>query len=219
MIVANLDATCVSFIPNKADTPLPVDADTPLPRPVTGKRLKLVGRRNAQICKLLGAIDHPQLPSGNRLNLRRKPLAEKTVPDGFRFIVEEGFDYDNDNNAERYYRQTITSVSGTSSVKPWYAINMGSPSGSTRYRPNLREQGIWLSFTLRKTILISSQFRDLRAKAASDSDTHSDAQKLLGHKQSSTTAIYRRDKKDVVQPVMSKRRLDMDEKNKKTVIN
>lgn len=65
------------------------------------------------------------------------------------------------------------------------------------------------------------QFRDLRAKAASDSDTHSDAQKLLGHKQSSTTAIYRRDKKDVVLPVMSKHRLDMDTKNenKKTVIN
>ena len=63
------------------------------------------------------------------------------------------------------------------------------------------------------------QFRDLRAKAASDSDTHSDAQKLLGHKQSSTTAIYRRDKKDVVQPVMSKHRLDMDDENenKKTI--
>lgn len=44
------------------------------------------------------------------------------------------------------------------------------------------------------------QFRDLHAKAASDSDTHNDAQKLFGHKQSSTTAIYRRDKKDAVQP-------------------
>lgn len=38
------------------------------------------------------------------------------------------------------------------------------------------------------------QFKDLRAKAAADAKTHNDAQKLLGHRDSKTAAIYRRDK-------------------------
>lgn len=45
------------------------------------------------------------------------------------------------------------------------------------------------------------QFKDIRAKAATDAETHSDAQKLLGHKDSKTTAIYRRDKNETVMPL------------------
>lgn len=53
------------------------------------------------------------------------------------------------------------------------------------------------------------QFKDLRAKAATDSATQNDAQKLLGHKNQATTVIYRRDKGEVVEPLMSKSLLDM----------
>ena len=59
------------------------------------------------------------------------------------------------------------------------------------------------------------QFKDLRAKSATDSDTQTDAQKLLGHKNIETTTLYRRDKNDVVLPLMSKSLLDMEKKNKK----
>lgn len=45
------------------------------------------------------------------------------------------------------------------------------------------------------------QFKDLRAKAATDAKTHNDAQKLLGHRDSKTTAIYRRDKNEAVMPL------------------
>lgn len=48
------------------------------------------------------------------------------------------------------------------------------------------------------------QFKDIRAKAATDSDTQTAAQKLLGHRNINTTTIYRRDKKEVIDPLMPK---------------
>lgn len=57
------------------------------------------------------------------------------------------------------------------------------------------------------------QFKDIRAKAATDSDSQTSAQKLLGHKNITTTTIYRRDKKEVVNPLMDKSLLSMSEKH------
>ncbi|MBC3812733.1 tyrosine-type recombinase/integrase [Undibacterium aquatile] len=49
---------------------------------------------------------------------------------------------------------------------------------------------------------VSFQFRDLRAKAATDTDDLAHAQRLLGHKNRSTTEIYTRDRKgDLVKPL------------------
>lgn len=49
---------------------------------------------------------------------------------------------------------------------------------------------------------VNFQFRDLRAKAATDTDDLAHAQKLLGHKNRSTTEIYTRERKgDLVQPL------------------
>lgn len=51
------------------------------------------------------------------------------------------------------------------------------------------------------------QFRDLRPKAATDTDNVRDAQQLLGHASEATTAkIYRRLKGEAVQPVGGKRK-------------
>lgn len=48
---------------------------------------------------------------------------------------------------------------------------------------------------------VSFQFRDLRAKAATDTNDLAHAQKLLGHKNRSTTEIYTRDRiGDIVRP-------------------
>lgn len=53
---------------------------------------------------------------------------------------------------------------------------------------------------------VNFQFRDLRAKAATDTDDLGLAQKLLGHKNRSTTEIYTRDRKgELVKPLLRKR--------------
>jgi len=49
---------------------------------------------------------------------------------------------------------------------------------------------------------VNFQFRDLRAKAATDTEDLAYAQRLLGHKNRSTTEIYTRDRKgDLVKPL------------------
>ena len=45
------------------------------------------------------------------------------------------------------------------------------------------------------------QFRDIRAKAATDSPDLKQAQRLLGHKVETTTTVYRRSKGDIVSPL------------------
>lgn len=107
VIVANFNATGISFIPHKTNAPLAIDTDTPLSHSFFIKLFEVVGRRDSQILNLLRVIDHSQFSSGNSLDLRRKPLAERTVPDGFCFVVKEGSDHDNDIIAKRYYCQTI----------------------------------------------------------------------------------------------------------------
>ncbi len=58
------------------------------------------------------------------------------------------------------------------------------------------------------------QFRDIRAKAATDAGSHRRAQELLGHKDSKTTAIYRRDKNDAVLPLDENQLFSLEKKVK-----
>jgi site-specific recombinase XerD len=60
---------------------------------------------------------------------------------------------------------------------------------------------------------VNFQFRDLRAKAATDTEDLAHAQRLLGHKNRSTTDINTRQRKgDLVQPLnRSLRRSQADE--------
>lgn len=80
-----------------------IDSDTPLSDSLFVKLFKLIEWQNSQIFNLLRVVDHPQLSFGNSLNVWRKPLAKRTVLDGFGFFVEEGNDYGITNNSKRYY--------------------------------------------------------------------------------------------------------------------
>ncbi|MFZ3000660.1 MAG: tyrosine-type recombinase/integrase [Undibacterium umbellatum] len=52
---------------------------------------------------------------------------------------------------------------------------------------------------------VNFQFRDLRAKAATDTEDLAHAQSLLGHKNRSTTEIYTRERKgELVRPLERK---------------
>lgn len=54
----------------------------------------------------------------------------------------------------------------------------------------------------RESAGMSFQFRDLRAKAATDTEDLARAQRLLGHKSRTTTEIYTRDRKgELVKPL------------------
>lgn len=57
----------------------------------------------------------------------------------------------------------------------------------------------------RKAAGVSFQFRDLRAKAATDTEDLAHAQSLLGHRNRSTTEIYTRERRgDLVRPLQRK---------------
>lgn len=51
-------------------------------------------------------------------------------------------------------------------------------------------------------------------KSATDSDTQTAAQKLPGHRNISTTTIYRRDRKEVIDPLILKSLFGMEHKQK-----
>jgi integrase len=54
---------------------------------------------------------------------------------------------------------------------------------------------------------VSFQFRDLRAKAATDTEDLAHAQRLLGHKNRSTTEIYTRNRRgELVKPLRRNRK-------------
>jgi len=58
----------------------------------------------------------------------------------------------------------------------------------------------------RKRAGISFQFRDIRAKAATDTEDLAHAQSLLGHKNRSTTEIYTRERRgEIVRPLLKKK--------------
>lgn len=63
MVVHDLDIMSVATVPSEADAPLPVDADRMLPRTAALERFQPVPGWRAQVAKLLGLIEHPQLSS------------------------------------------------------------------------------------------------------------------------------------------------------------
>ncbi|MBI3714131.1 MAG: hypothetical protein HY253_14385 [Burkholderiales bacterium] len=68
--------------------------------------------------------------------------------------------------------------------------------------------------TLSKLAGVNFQFRDLRAKAATDTQDLAHAQKLLGHKNRATTEIYTRDRiGDLVKPLKRGKSSSVIEKN------
>ena len=61
MIVTERHRIGPAIAPNKADAPLVIDSDRMLPRPIAMRGFKPIARRNAQVSKGHGTVDHQQL--------------------------------------------------------------------------------------------------------------------------------------------------------------
>jgi hypothetical protein len=58
MIINYLDFINVAWFPNKADSPPVVDSDTMLPEAVSLESFQAVSRRNPQVLKGFGPVEH-----------------------------------------------------------------------------------------------------------------------------------------------------------------
>ncbi len=63
MVIHDLDVMGVATVPSEANAPLPVDADRILPRTAVLERFQPIPGWRAQVSKLMGFIEHPQLSS------------------------------------------------------------------------------------------------------------------------------------------------------------
>jgi hypothetical protein len=81
MVIDDLYVVGAISAPNKTDPPLIIDADAVLPSAATPQSLQPVSRRDTQIGKGVGIIDHIQLSGRDRRNraqmLRKPPALEE----------------------------------------------------------------------------------------------------------------------------------------------
>jgi hypothetical protein len=71
VIVNDLYGFRVTRPPFEADAPLLIDTDAVLPGPIPCEWFQAVGRRYAKIIQRLRVIQHPQLPSGDAVDVGR----------------------------------------------------------------------------------------------------------------------------------------------------
>jgi hypothetical protein len=68
MIIHDLNVIRVCFSPNKAETPLIVDPDAVLSSSIAVQQFQPISRRSSQVPQLHGAIQLPELSTGNLLD-------------------------------------------------------------------------------------------------------------------------------------------------------
>jgi hypothetical protein len=71
MIVDDLDIVSRSFMPPKADPPLPIDPDAVWAAPLALQRLKPIAGRRTQVGQVARLVQHAQLAQRERLDLER----------------------------------------------------------------------------------------------------------------------------------------------------
>jgi hypothetical protein len=72
VLAHNLHVKGITIPPFETDTPSLVDADTVLPCPIPFELLQAIYRRDTQVIKCHGPIQHPQLAQGNLLDVVRQ---------------------------------------------------------------------------------------------------------------------------------------------------
>ena len=93
-MIDDFDRVALPLLPDEADAPLVVDPDAVLACALPPQRFQPICRRNAQVIEAVRSVEHPQLPSGERLNLIRKATRHVAVPYALRLLVCEAPDHD-----------------------------------------------------------------------------------------------------------------------------
>ena len=75
------------------------------PGAVSLQGFQTIARKYEQVVKAAGRIKHGQFSPSSGLQFGRQTAGRITSPDAFRFLVLEGSDYGQNNNAKRSYRQ------------------------------------------------------------------------------------------------------------------
>lgn len=88
-------------------------------------------------------------------------------------------------------------------ISPWVVSNRGRKLSEATFKRAFTDARDKAETEAKETGITFHrfQFKDIRAKAATDSASQTEAQELLGHKNQQTTTIYRRDKGKVVKPL------------------
>jgi hypothetical protein len=94
MIVDDFDRVALPVLPFETDAPLIVDTNAVLSGAVPFKRFQAICGRNPQVSEVLGGVEHPQLPTSERLNLIWQAARQVAIPDAFGLLVRKGPDHE-----------------------------------------------------------------------------------------------------------------------------
>jgi hypothetical protein len=78
-----------------------------LPAPMPGQCFEPIARRYPKVVEGPSIVDQTQLSQCDPLDIRWKPPAASTIPDGPGFAIAEGYDHLRVYNAERYTLQRL----------------------------------------------------------------------------------------------------------------
>src|SRR4051794_37377563 len=93
MIVHDLNVIGIAAPPAEADSPLVVDTNAPLSRSFSVKFFEAIGRRNSQILKTGGAIQHTQFTQRHLLDITRQAPRALAIEYPFRLLALEAPDH------------------------------------------------------------------------------------------------------------------------------
>jgi hypothetical protein len=93
VIVRDLDVVSVTFVPDKADSPLLVVPHAMLTNSVSPQGFQLIAQRHSQIIQACGSIEHQQLLATRPPNVMPKPFRRHILEDGFGALIGERSDH------------------------------------------------------------------------------------------------------------------------------
>lgn len=89
MVIDDFHIMGVAVVPDKTDSPLPVNADAVHARPVPGKGFKMISWRDTQILQGFGVVQNFQFAHGGAVQIRRQFWAAKSIKNTFCPVILE----------------------------------------------------------------------------------------------------------------------------------